>query len=56
MGWDAVLGLAAAIADGVPVDWDAAESRVEDEEERRLIRQLCILAQVVQALRAGQHS
>ncbi len=56
MKLDAVIGLAAAIADGVPVDWDGAESQAADEEERRLIRQLRILAQIVQALRAGQHS
>ena len=53
---EAVLGLVAAIADGVPVDWDAAESQAEDEEQRRLIRQLRVLAQIVQALRTGQHS
>ena len=53
---EALLGLVAAIADGVPVDWDAAESQAEDEEERRLIRKLRLVAQIVQALRAGQHS
>ena len=53
---EAVLGLVTAIADGVPVDWDACESRAKDEDDRRLIRQLRVVAQIVQTLRAGQHS
>ncbi len=51
---EAVLGLVAAIADGVPVDWEAAESQAKDEKERRLIRKLRDVAQIVQALRAGR--
>ena len=51
---DALLALAAAIADGVPVDWDAAASQAEDDEQQRLIRKFRDVAQIVQALRAGR--
>ncbi len=53
---DALLELTAAIADGVLIDWDAAESRAADEEERRLIRKLRLVAQTIEAMRERQQS
>lgn len=41
---DPLSAIAAAIADGVPVDWVAAELRVESHDDRRALRALRVLA------------
>jgi eukaryotic-like serine/threonine-protein kinase len=56
-GYDGRLTpLTAAVADGVDVDWEAAESRAVDAEERDLIRQLVVLARLVRTFRSQGES
>src|SRR5262245_30331283 len=45
-GDQVLLEIAAAIADGAPVDWAAVEGRVSDENGRKLLRNLKMLANV----------
>jgi Tol biopolymer transport system component len=46
---DSLSAIAAAIADGVPVDWAAAESRVTGEDDRKVLRGLRRLADLADA-------
>jgi serine/threonine protein kinase len=43
---DALLGVAAAIADGSGVDWESAEQSVTSDEERRLLAELRFIAEI----------
>src|SRR5262249_27194619 len=45
-GDQVLLEVAAAVADGAPVDWAALEGRVSDEHDRKLLRNLRMLASV----------
>jgi hypothetical protein len=45
-GDQVLLEVAAAVADGAPVDWAALEGRVSDEHGRKLLRNLRMLASV----------
>jgi Protein kinase domain len=45
-GDQVLLEVAAAVADGSPVDWAAIEGRVSDEHDRKLLRNLQMLANV----------
>jgi TolB-like protein/tetratricopeptide (TPR) repeat protein len=42
----AVLDVAAALADGTPVDWDSADRSATSEEDRRLLAELRFIAQI----------
>jgi hypothetical protein len=50
----ALLELAAALADGTPVDWAAAEARLAESGDDGLARQLRILSEVADLHRSGQ--
>jgi protein kinase-like protein len=43
---DFMLGIAAAVADGAPIDWDRAETQATSEDDRRVIRSLRLVAQI----------
>lgn len=45
-GEQVLLEVAAAVADGTPVDWAGLEGRVQDEHGRKLLRNLRMLANV----------
>ncbi|MGH9239965.1 MAG: protein kinase domain-containing protein [Vicinamibacterales bacterium] len=42
----AVLDVAAALADGAPVDWDSAAQSAASEEDRRVLEELRFIAQI----------
>jgi serine/threonine-protein kinase len=48
-----LLDLAAAVADGAPVDWEAAESTAASDSERRQIQRLRLVHQVAAASALG---
>jgi serine/threonine-protein kinase len=48
-----LLQLAAALADGAPVDWDAAESTAASDSERRQIQRLRLVRKVTAATAVG---
>src|SRR5690242_19942892 len=43
---DLLTALTLAVADGTPVDWDAAESTAASDSERRRIRDLRLIADI----------
>jgi hypothetical protein len=53
---DYLMALAAAVADGTPVDWAEAASRAQTEEQKRTIRYLQALAGVVTVHRPGRNA
>ena len=50
-----LVDVAAAIADGAPVDWESVESSASTAEERAIIVQLRLLAAVGMVSRTGLH-
>ena len=46
--------LAAAVADGLPVDWRQAETTSDDESERAVVQQLRLLASLADVHRTGE--
>ena len=43
---DFMLGIASAVADGSPIDWAAAETRTNSEQDRRLLRSLRLVSEI----------
>lgn len=50
---DRLLGLAASVSDGAPVDWETAEGGAANEGERAVVRELRLVADVALACREG---
>ncbi|HXH07747.1 MAG TPA: serine/threonine-protein kinase, partial [Vicinamibacterales bacterium] len=50
-GRSGLVDLAASVADGTAVDWEAAEREAADPRERRLVRQLRVLSHIAEVHR-----